>query len=135
MRSRYVAACFELAAYLEITRCPPRRQGATLPDTSANPASGQATVWLHLQILDVKRGQANQTDGEVEFIATYRHGEGLRQLHERSSFVRQQGLWYYTEGRVDDRAIDLPARNASCWCGSGQKYKKCHGNPARRSDG
>jgi tetratricopeptide (TPR) repeat protein len=26
-----------------------------------------------------------------------------------------------------------PARNATCWCGSGRKYKKCCGNPAGRS--
>lgn len=25
-----------------------------------------------------------------------------------------------------------PPRNASCWCGSGSKYKKCCGNPANR---
>ncbi|MBX6391758.1 MAG: SEC-C domain-containing protein, partial [Frankia sp.] len=26
-----------------------------------------------------------------------------------------------------------PARNALCPCGSGRKYKRCHGDPARRS--
>jgi preprotein translocase subunit SecA len=26
-----------------------------------------------------------------------------------------------------------PARNAPCPCGSGRKYKRCHGDPARRS--
>ncbi|MEX5708969.1 preprotein translocase subunit SecA [Parafrankia sp. FMc6] len=27
-----------------------------------------------------------------------------------------------------------PARNAPCPCGSGRKYKRCHGDPARRND-
>jgi preprotein translocase subunit SecA len=25
------------------------------------------------------------------------------------------------------------ARNAPCWCGSGRKYKRCHGDPTRRN--
>jgi hypothetical protein len=31
-------------------------------------------------------------------------------------------------GKVGQRvASDLPGRNDPCWCGSGKKFKKCHG--------
>ncbi|MCK9896827.1 SEC-C metal-binding domain-containing protein, partial [Frankia sp. AgB32] len=30
-------------------------------------------------------------------------------------------------------ANNRPARNAPCPCGSGRKYKRCHGDPARRN--
>ena len=27
----------------------------------------------------------------------------------------------------------LPNANDTCWCGSGRKYKRCHGDPHRRA--
>ncbi|GAA6143739.1 UPF0149 family protein [Hydrogenophaga sp. 5NK40-0174] len=37
-------------------------------------------------------------------------------------------LWKTLGPRVDPaRKADLPGRNDPCWCGSGKKFKKCHG--------
>jgi preprotein translocase subunit SecA len=39
---------------------------------------------------------------------------------------------------LGDGVLDVtggePSRNAPCPCGSGRKYKRCHGDPARRSN-
>ncbi len=51
--------------------------------------------------------------------------DGLSQLHERSRFIRQGQRWFYLDGTQLPPMI--PARNQACWCGSGQKYKRCHG--------
>ena len=48
----------------------------------------------------------------------------VRQLHERSQFVKENGQWFYTEGEV--RSPFIPKRDQPCWCGSGQKFKQCH---------
>jgi preprotein translocase subunit SecA len=39
------------------------------------------------------------------------------------------------EGGVIDATGGKPGRNDPCPCGSGRKYKRCHGDPARRSSG
>ncbi len=32
------------------------------------------------------------------------------------------------QGKIQPRTVeDEPGRNDPCWCGSGKKYKKCHG--------
>ena len=30
-------------------------------------------------------------------------------------------------GKGPETPVAKPGRNESCWCGSGKKYKKCHG--------
>ncbi|MEZ5505160.1 MAG: YchJ family metal-binding protein [Gammaproteobacteria bacterium] len=46
-------------------------------------------------------------------------------LHERSRFVKEDGRWFYLDGEM--LPLPSPGRNDPCWCGSGQKFKKCHG--------
>lgn len=79
--------------------------------------------WHSLRILAcsaIKNAQAS-----VEFIAfcTAQAG-GLGQLHEKSNFRCEDQRWWYVDGKI------LPdiklGRNDICWCGSGQKLKKCH---------
>lgn len=59
--------------------------------------------WRGLQIVDVVRGTLSDTDGVVEFRATYLiEGGGIGVLHERSRFVRDAGRWYYVDGHVTE---------------------------------
>ena len=123
MRSRYAAFVHENAEYLARTRAEEFRQPDEILDLAKNFAQ---TRWEGLAILG--QGMENPDRGWVEFVAFYtpaRGGQGGGQLHEKSFFVRREGLWFYTEGNV------LPpvswGRNQPCWCGSGKKYKKCHG--------
>ena len=50
----------------------------------------------------------------------------------RSGVVTTKGGTQLGDGVVDATGGE-PARNAPCPCGSGRKYKRCHGDPARRS--
>ena len=86
--------------------------------------------WLSLIVLDSSKGQNNDLVGTVEFVAFHSTSEqsiqnNFSQMHENSSFVKKDGRWLYTEGLM------MPyyklSRNDPCWCGSGKKYKKCHG--------
>lgn len=83
------------------------------------------THWFSLQVLNSDRSQEANGVGTVEFVAFYQSQGEFGQLHERSQFIRQDNRWFYHHGTI------LPpitiGRNDPCWCGSGKKYKKCHG--------
>ncbi|MGC5626672.1 YchJ family protein [Georgenia sp. Z1344] len=88
MRSRFAAfrdadAAWLLASWHHSTR------PASLP-LDDNPA------WRGLQIVDRVAGGRDDTEGVVEFRATYREpGGGVGVQHERSRFVREEGRWTY----------------------------------------
>ncbi|WP_242491700.1 YchJ family protein [Actinomyces minihominis] len=69
-------------------------------DLSGNP------VWRGLQILDTRAGGTDDTEGIVEFRATYLTNDGIQVMHERSNFVREDGRWYYVDGAVDEPSSD-----------------------------
>ena len=121
MRSRYTAFCRKNADYLVATIAPGKKDPETLKEELNE--SMPATQWLGLKIIDSRREGADR--GQVEFAAFYRQGDGMGQLHERSSFLKTEGRWVYVDGEM------LPplklGRNEACFCGSGKKYKKCHG--------
>ena len=88
--------------------------------------------WTGLSILRTDKGQAFDTQGEVEFTARYTVAGVEKQLHENSRFAREGGKWVYVDGKVK-RNINNPlegskektGRNQLCPCGSGKKYKHC----------
>lgn len=118
MRSRYSAFCLGLTGYLVETLHPSKRR----PDEiNLLRETISQTTWLGLIILDHK--QANDL-AEVEFVAFY-EDQPFSQLHERSRFTREAGRWFYHDG-VFMPDIKL-GRNDPCFCGSGEKLKRCHG--------
>ena len=122
MRSRYTAFCTANIDYLIATHHPTQRQAndrQTLAQTIAD------TRWLSLRVLGSDRSKEAVGVGTVEFVAFYQSQGNFGQLHERSQFIRQDNRWYYHRGTSLD-PISL-GRNDPCWCGSGKKYKKCHG--------
>jgi SEC-C motif-containing protein len=121
MRSRYTAYHNGNLDYLMATHHP-RHRSPNLRQELAR--SLPATTWLGLVILQTAQGQPGDTQGMVEFLAYYRAG-GMGQIHERSRFVREGDRWLYLEG--DELPPIFPKRNQPCWCGSGKKYKSCHG--------
>jgi SEC-C motif-containing protein len=125
MRSRYSAFCLGEVDYLIATRHP---SGRRLDDRRQLLATLAKTEWVNLRVLATELGTAEDETGEVEFVATYKEDGILRQLHERSHFVREGDRWFYASGEHENlRALPKPGRNEPCWCGSGKKYKKCHG--------
>ena len=125
MRSRYTAYHQGQADYLIATRHPTQRypdQKTTILQSIAN------TIWLGLRVLAIDAGQAEDKQGLVEFIAYYTDpltAPKPAQIHERSRFVRQKDRWFYVDG--DPLSPLWPRRGDPCWCGSGKKYKTCHG--------
>lgn len=117
MRSRYTAYCLRDAAYLRKTWHPSTRPARLDFD-------GDDTEWAGLAIIREAGGESD-TQGMVEFVASYRQGGGLRRLREASRFVREAGEWLYLEGTIQPES--KPGRNAPCPCGSGKKHKKCCG--------
>lgn len=119
MRSRYSAFCTGDIDYLIATHHPSQRQQndrETLQETV------NTTQWLSLRI--VASRTLMKTKGEVEFVAYY--GEKpSEQIHERSRFSKENGRWFYLDGKL--LAPSPPGRNEACWCGSRRKYKQCHG--------
>jgi len=75
--------------------------------------------WLKLEVLDAKE---NEFDGIVEFKAYYLENSEIVLLHERSDFIKSDGIWEYDKGTFINSKIE---RNEPCPCGSGVKYKKC----------
>jgi SEC-C motif-containing protein len=89
--------------------------------------------WLELSIIHCQQGCDDQQQGEVEFIASYQRDGQLTQLHERSRFVKEKGRWFYLHGDIFNTGKNTvsqtkPGRNEPCFCGSGKKFKQCHGH-------
>ena len=122
MRSRYSAFALQLKDYLVTTLHPDKRR----PDEAqALAQSFQNTEWLGLSIIQTGAGTEHDDKGTVEFVAYYRSGSQQGQLHERSRFVKKGEQWLYVDG--DMLPAHTSGRNDPCWCGSGKKFKKCHG--------
>ena len=100
MRSRYSAFVLEREAYLLSTWHP-----STRPTSITFEAAVQ---WLGLQVRNYVAPTVSRADhAQVEFVARQRlpGGRAVR-LHERSSFVLEDGRWYY----VDGVQMERPAR-------------------------
>lgn len=93
MRSRYTAFAVGDGAYLMASWHPDTRPVSLELD--------EHTRWLHLSIDAVADGGPFDTRGTVEFTATFRAPHGRGTQHERSSFVREDGVWLYVDGDVD----------------------------------
>ncbi|WP_396905111.1 YchJ family protein [Mycolicibacterium phlei] len=89
MRSRYSAFAKGLPDYLFRTWHPRTRPD----DVRVEPAM----TWRGLQISDVVAGGAGDKYGEVEFVATYTVAGRTDTLHERSTFERRAGRWFYVD--------------------------------------
>lgn len=92
MRSRFAAFSDGDAAWLLASWHPDTRPS----DLDLDPGM----VWRGLQIVDVVGGGVDDDTGIVEFRATYRDGDGVGVLHERSRFTREDGRWCYVDGDV-----------------------------------
>ncbi len=120
MRSRYAAFCKRDIDYLIDTRHPSTRK----TDRAVLAHTIDSRQWLGLRILDKRRGERTDDVGYVEFVA-YFSGSAPGQMHERSKFIKEEGRWFYVDGEQMEPV--KTGRNEPCWCGSGKKYKRCHG--------
>lgn len=123
MRSRYTAYVRGEIEYLLATHAPETRASV---DVAAVTRWSRDTVWQGLEIVATERGGASDESGFVEFIARGTTNGVPFAQQERSRFTRVDGRWYYVDGAPRARSV-APGRNEPCPCGSGKKFKKCHG--------
>lgn len=128
MRSRYTAFTIADVDYIEKTTDPASRKGF---DRDGTLEWAKRSQWQGLEIVSTSEGLAKDGKGEVEFIARYRIEETDQEHHERAEFRKRDGHWFFVDGklvRAPVRAEERVGRNDPCPCGSGKKYKKCHGS-------
>jgi len=127
MRSRYTAYVRGAIDHVIETHAVETRAKV---DRDAAARWSRDSQWLGLEILATSAGGPTDGEGFVEFIARgATRGTPFAQ-RERSRFRRVDGRWYYVDGVVVQEPLRRPAppsRNDACPCGSGRKYKRCHG--------
>jgi SEC-C motif-containing protein len=79
------------------------------------------STWLGLEVESSEVFGGQPEHAFVTFTARWHDGTGEHSHRERSSFVQNQGRWYFIDPTAGLRA----GRNDACPCGSEQKYKKC----------
>jgi SEC-C motif-containing protein len=127
MRARYSAYVGVQMDFVFETTHPDHRQGY---DHAGTKEWAESSEWLGLEIVGTKKGGAEDSSGEVEFIARFREKDVLREHHENAEFKKDNGQWYFTEGlmvKPKPISVNKIGRNDPCTCGSGLKYKKCCG--------
>jgi SEC-C motif-containing protein len=132
MRSRYSAYVLGEIDWIVKSHDP---TSAEEVDRKSTEKWSKEAKWNGLEIRARAKGEPTDEVGEVEFVAKYEvEGQSVAH-HERARFRRQEGTWYYVDGdmvkaRPVVRETPKVGRNDPCPCGSGQKYKKCHGAAA-----
>jgi SEC-C motif-containing protein len=83
--------------------------------------------WIKLQVFHST--VENLNTGYVAFEASFVDGARLKSMHEKSTFIREDGRWYYVSGThlPTTHPEKMIPRNANCPCGSLRKFKNCHG--------
>lgn len=117
MRSRYTAFVLQNAPHIQSTwHIKTRPKMLNFDD--------HPVVWLGLQVHECQNGQVSDSSGTVDFTCSSLIKGQLCQLREVSQFHKEDGLWYYLQGECNVIKEKI-ARNSSCPCGSGQKFKRC----------
>jgi SEC-C motif domain protein len=132
MRSRYSAYVVGAVDHILASHTAKAAQDV---DRASTEAWSRKSTWLGLTVVSTDGGGADDREGTVEFVARFRAGptEAEQTHHERARFVRgaHDRRWLYAEGHVIGpppvRRQAQPGRNDPCTCGSGKKFKKCHG--------
>ncbi len=93
MRSRYTAFCLKNMSYLLKTQHPSTQQEFKL---SQNESWAKNSQFRKLTIL---RTQEGSREAEIEFIAELFQNNAVREHHEVSKFLYENGLWYYLSGQ------------------------------------
>jgi SEC-C motif-containing protein len=128
MRSRYTAYATKAIDFIIATCLRDDDHGI---DAEATRHWSERSTWLGLKILRTENGGPSDDEGMVEFKATYVQGGLREEHHEKAAFVRRDGAWLFADGEVIPETVVREGpkigRNDPCPCGSGKKYKKCHG--------
>lgn len=92
MRSRYCAHASGQIQYIVDTWEAQQRSQLDVEGIKQWALSSQ---WLGLQILVCKNGMAGDSEGTVEFVASFKSGGELQLHREVSTFIRRNERWYF----------------------------------------
>jgi SEC-C motif-containing protein len=128
MRSRYSAYVLGNFDHIERSCTGP---AAVAFNRAEAERSQLGTLWLGLNVLKTHKGRETDSEGTVTFEFRYRQNGQDHAQRDVSSFRRIDGAWFYHDSDLSQTPSSLQAarvgRNDPCPCGSGMKYKKCHG--------
>jgi len=129
MRSRYSAYALGNVDWIVESQSP---DGRAFVDRQATEQWSARAKWHRMEIVEVKDGAEDDTEGFVDFKAYYSiAGEDITH-HEVASFRKEDDTWYFVDGvevkpRPYKRLEKKVGPNEPCPCGSGKKHKKCCG--------
>jgi len=119
MRSRYTAYALGNEEYILNTWHSSQRPASLELEASVE--------WQGLKVLMTSPEKNNEAF--VEFIAGFSNAGNKGQMHERSQFIQENGVWLYLDGeQIESNTqhnLKKPGRNEPCFCGSGKKFKQC----------
>lgn len=129
MRARYSAFATGNIDFIMQTHHPEKVKEI---DRQAIKDWSEKSQWLGLEMVRTEKGTAKDDEGIVEFIANYIQEGKTYNHHEISLFKKIDDNWYFFD-IYKNRPIkkdNKVGRNDPCHCGSGVKFKKCHGKAA-----
>lgn len=134
MRARYSAYATKNIDFVITSTLPASRSSS---DFEAMRAWAEQAEWSGLEVVSTNKGQGEDNQGEVEFIARYKLSGVSHQHHEKSLFIKKDDSWFFKDGTVlysgpSEKPTPVvnatkTGRNDPCSCGSGRKFKKCCG--------
>lgn len=92
MRSRYSAYVLDKGNYLY------KSWSQSTRPSKKSLKQGEPMQWQSLEIIKTEAGTAFDTEGVVEFKASYLAGDKTETLHEVSRFIRENNRWVYLDG-------------------------------------
>ncbi len=126
LRSRYAAFVAGNIDYIMETHHPERVKEI---DRAGILEWSKKSVWHGLEIVAKEAGEAKDDEGVVEFKASYTQEGRKYDHHEVSLFKKHDGKWHFYDVKKNKpvKTDNKVGRNDPCHCGSGKKFKKCHG--------
>ncbi len=132
MRARYSAYALGEVDFVLKSHTPEAGKDV---DRAQTEAWSRSSKWLGLEVLSTEAGGKDDDRGTVEFVARYKVKNVSLEHRERATFEKREGVWLFADaeplaGPTVKNEGPRIGRNDPCHCGSGKKFKKCHGKAA-----
>jgi SEC-C motif-containing protein len=129
MRARYTSYATGRIDFIEKTHAPESRADF---DRKASEKWARESKWNGLEVVATKDGGADDAQGVVSFVARFSTGGENYEHREIATFRKEGSTWYFVDGKSPKPDTFVKTgpdvgRNDPCHCGSGKKFKKCHG--------
>ena len=92
MRSRYTAFTLGMGDYLNRSHHINTRNES---EKTSIEEWAKSVKWIRLEIISSTMGGENDQKGTVEFKAHFKQGLFKKLIHENSTFIKEEGKWYY----------------------------------------